>query len=222
MEPMDNKKNLVISVSYQLYDVTDGQNELLEQTTDDRPFSFISGLGIALDAFEKQIVAHGQGENFDFTLTPAEAYGDYVDERVIDLDKSIFTIDGHFDDKHVYPDAIIPLQNENGQRFNGQVVEVTTDKVKIDLNHPLAGRTLNFRGQVIENREASNDELAAYVQQLQGGCGGCGGGCDDCESGCGHHEGKHHGDGHCGHHGEGHGDGHCGHHGDGGCCHQEK
>ena len=212
---MDNKTNKLITVSYQLYDVTDGQNELLEQTTDGQPFSFISGLGIALDAFEQAIMPLEKGADFDFTLTPQQAYGDYVDERVLGLDKNIFTVDGHFDDKHVYPDAIIPLQNADGQRFNGQVVEVTADKVKIDLNHPLAGRTLNFRGQIIESREASNEELSAYVAQLQGGCGGCGGGCDDCESGCGHHDGEG-----CGHHdGEHHhGDGHCGHH-DGGCGH---
>lgn len=210
-------ENKLITVSYQLYDASTDKPVLIEQTTDDQPFSFISGLGIALDAFEQAVTPLAKGESFDFTLSPAQAYGEYVDERVVSLDKSIFTVDGHFDDKHVYPNAIIPLQNAEGQRFNGQVMDVTADAVKIDLNHPLAGRTLNFRGAVIENREATNDELSAFVNHMQGGCGGCGGGCDDCESGgCGHHDGEHHG---CGHHdGEHHGDGHCGHH-DGGCGH---
>ncbi len=48
------------------------------------------------------------------------------------------------------------------------MIENYHDKVKVDLNHPLAGRTLNFQGEIIESREASNDEMAAFVGQLSG------------------------------------------------------
>lgn len=52
---MDNKTNRLISLAYQLYDTTDGEHTLVEQTAEGRPFTFISGMGIALDAFEKQM-----------------------------------------------------------------------------------------------------------------------------------------------------------------------
>lgn len=209
---MEKQANKYIKASYQLYDVTDGTRELIEQTSDEAPFSFISGMGILLESFERQVADLAVGEKFDFELSPEQAYGEHVDNRVVDLDKEIFVVDGHFDDKNIYPDAIVPLQNEDGNRFNGQVVEITADKVKIDLNHPLAGRTLNFCGEILESREASNEEVATFVGQLsgQGGCGcegGCGSGCGDHgeEGGCcGQH--KHDGGHHCG-----------GHQG-GGCC----
>ena len=77
-------------------------------------------------------------------------------------------------------------------------MDITDDKVKMDLNHPLAGKTLNFKGRVLEKREASNQEIQNLVNFLSGeggcGCGDCGGGCGDHECG-GHHD---HGCG-CGH-----------------------
>lgn len=50
---MDKAQNKFMSVVYQLYTVTDGENTLEEQTGDDRPFEFITGFGVALDAFEQ-------------------------------------------------------------------------------------------------------------------------------------------------------------------------
>lgn len=103
------------------------------------------------------------------------------------MDKSIFEIDGKFDDKHIFVDAIIPLQNEDGNRFMGQVLAITDEKVRVDLNHPLAGKELNFVGEVVECREASNEEIQSLINSLSGGgchggCGNCGGNCD---GGCG-------------------------------------
>lgn len=191
------QKNKFISVSYTLYDTTGGKSELIEQTSPNRNFTFISGMGITLPAFEEAIINLGKGERFDFTLSPEDAYGEHYDQRIIDLDKSIFTINGKFDSQHVQVGAIIPLQNEDGNHFNGVVLEIGGSKVKIDLNHPLAGMTLNFKGEIAENRDATTEEMEQMMRH-EGGCGGCHGKCG----------------GHCGE------DGHCGdggHCGEGGC-----
>lgn len=203
---MNQNSNKYIAVSYKLYDITDGKSELLEETSIDRPFDFISGVGIALEAFEEAVLPLGEGEKFDFTLSPDKAYGEYVKERVLELDKNIFSIDGKFDSEHVTKGAVLPLQNADGNRFNGLVLDITDNNVVIDLNHPLAGKTLRFTGAIEKSREASAEEVGAYIDALKGHhCGGhCGGGCGGhCEGGC---DGEHHKDGDCG----------CG--GDGECC----
>ena len=187
-----------MAVSYTLYTV-DGENrEKIEEAPTTKPFEFISGFGVTLDEFEKNIVELEPGAQFDFELTKEQAYGDYETTRVLDLDRSIFQINGHFDHENIFVDAIVPLQNEEGNRFYGRVMDITDDKVKMDLNHPLAGKTLNFKGRVLEKREASNQEIQNLVNFLSGeggcGCGDCGGGCGDHECG-GHHD---HGCG-CGH-----------------------
>ena len=180
-------KNKFIVLSYSLYDTTkgdDGNEVLIEKTADERPFIFVSGMGATLPSFEEQVINLEKGAEFDFELTPDQAYGDRFEERIIELDKQIFTINGQFDAQHVQVGAVIPLQNEDGNRFLGMVLAIGDDKVKIDLNHPLAGKKLNFCGEVLENREATAEEVAHMGKLLSGEAGGgCGGNCGDCKDG---------------------------------------
>lgn len=178
---MDNK-NQYMEVSYQLFVDGERGEELMEEAPTTRPFQWITGFGYALDAFESQLVNLARGAAFDFVIPKEQAYGDYVEERVLDLAREMFCIDGKFDDEHIYPEAIIPLQNEDGQRFFGRVVEIGADKVKVDLNHPLAGEQLHFKGRVLENRPATNKEIEQMLPRCSGGCGGD---CGDCGGGCG-------------------------------------
>ena len=181
-------ENKFIALAYKLYTIDEGERDLAEEATTQRPFIFISGLGMALEAFEQQVVALQAGDKFDFTLSVDQAYGPYDEEYVIDIPKSAFMINGKFDSQHVVKDAVLPLQSNEGERFNGVVVEVKDDVVVIDLNHPMAGCELHFVGEVLENREASPQEYSQAVNMLSGG--GCGGGCGSC-GGCGSEGGCH-------------------------------
>lgn len=173
-----------------------------EEATSEDPFVFISGFGTTIPGFEKEIEKLSKGDSFDFTIPCAEAYGEYVDARVITLARDIFTVNGVFDANMIYEGAIIPLQNEDGMRFMGKVLSIDDANVKVDLNHPLAGYDLNFAGNVAECREASNEEITQMINRLSGG--GCHGGCGGCGGGCNSGEGSCDGDG-------------CGNCGDGGC-----
>lgn len=199
--------NKYVTVAYELYTDNDkGIHELVEKAPIEHPFQFISGLGIALDSFESKILALAEGETFDFVLKVDEAYGPYEQDHVIELPKDTFAINGRFDKDMVYPGAVLPLVNADGMRFQGLVLELKDNTVIIDLNHPLAGKDLHFKGQVVTMRDATNEEIQALINHE--GCN-CGGDCEGgCESGCGghHHE---HGEGEC-----------CGkhEHGKGECC----
>lgn len=199
--------NKYVTVAYELYTDNDkGIHELVEKAPIEHPFQFISGLGIALDSFESKILALAEGETFDFVLKVDEAYGPYEQDHVIELPKETFAINGRFDKDMVYPGAVLPLVNADGMRFQGLVLELKNNTVIIDLNHPLAGKDLHFKGQVVTMRDATNEEIQALINHE--GCN-CGGDCEGgCEGGCGghHHE---HGEGEC-----------CGkhEHGKGECC----
>lgn len=202
---MDTTSSKYITVAYELYTDYNGKNELVEKAPAEHPFQFISDMGTTLDAFEAQIKPLQKGEKFDFTLSVEEAYGEYEQERVLELNKDIFKINGKFDNEHIYPGSVVPLMNNDGARFNGTIVEVKDNTVTVDLNHPLAGKALHFIGEVTENRDATKEEIQNLLNMLsgEGGCGGCGGGC--CGGGCdddddccgGHHEGGCCGGGHC-------------------------
>lgn len=199
--------NKYVTVAYELYTDNDkGIHELVEKAPIEHPFQFISGLGIALDSFESKILALAEGEAFDFVLKVDEAYGPYEQDHVIELPKETFAFNGRFDKDMVYPGAVLPLVNADGMRFQGLVLELKDNTVIIDLNHPLAGKDLHFKGQIVTMRDATNEEIQALINHE--GCN-CGGDCEGgCEGGCGghHHE---HGEGEC-----------CGkhEHGKGECC----
>lgn len=211
--------NKYVTVAYELYTDNDkGIHELVEKAPIEHPFQFISGLSIALDSFESKILAMAEGEAFDFVLKVDEAYGPYEQERVIELPKETFAINGRFDKDMVYPGAVLPLVNADGMRFQGLVLELKDNTVIIDLNHPLAGKDLHFKGQVVTMRDATNEEIQALINHEGCNCGG------DCEGGCeggrgGHHH--EHGEGCCGKHE--HGEGECcgkHEHGEGCGCHK--
>ena len=88
-------------------------------------------------------------------------------------------------------------------RFEGLVLDVKESTVKLDLNHPLAGRDLPLCGKVVTARDATPEEIQGMINMMSGeGCGcGCGHDHGDDHECCGGH-GHHHHD-----HDHGHGEG---------------
>ena len=72
--------NKYIAVSYKLNTVDGNEKEFIEEATAERPFQFISGFGVTLEAFEREIIDIEKGGTFCFQLNKDEAYGDH--ERV--------------------------------------------------------------------------------------------------------------------------------------------
>lgn len=178
----------IVSVTYDLTVEEDGQKDLMERATKEQPLTFMFGMGMMLDAFEKHLDGLQVGDKFSFTLTPEEAYGEYFEDRVAEVPKNVFIIDGKFDDENIVEGATLPMMTGDGQRINGAVLEITPEVVVMDFNHPLAGETLTFDGEVIDVHEATPEEIAAMMQPEGGcNCGGCDGDCDDHdhEHGCG-------------------------------------
>lgn len=183
--------------------------EEIEKTSPERPFTFLFGVGQLLPEFEKNIAGKEAGYKFDFYLSPSQAYGEYQDELVVSLPKKYFCDpQGKFLSQFVMEGGEVPLQNENGDIIQATVEKITDTEVVCDVNHPLAGMTLHFVGEVTEVRDATEEDKKRYMQQMTGHaechCGGsCGGGncsgdCGSCgEGGCGGN--GHHHSGGCGH-----------------------
>ena len=179
-------ENLYIETSYQLFSVDGDKKELVEATQEGRPFVFISGMGFTLTKFEEELSKLSKGQDYTISMTPDEAYGERNENMVDELDKSMFCVDGgKFDEEMFHVGAVIPLQNSEGAMFYGTITKITDKKVVIDINHPLAGKNLLFEGKVLENRQATKEELTSFVNAMNNegcGCGSCG---DDCGCGCG-------------------------------------
>lgn len=209
-------QNSVVELIYELE--TDGQT--VDRCTAEKPLGFIFGTGYLLPKFEENIAGLEPGSSFAFTLTPEEGYGVSDPERIIDLPKEAFIIEGQMRDDLMVVGNTIPLVNGMGGVVPGRIVEVGESTVRIDINHPMADKTLNFSGTIVSVREATDSELTdgLFGEKVRHSCHGCGH--------CHHDDGGNCGEGHCGegHCGEGHcSEGHCnGEDGDCGHCHHEE
>lgn len=180
-----NEKKSFVALTYDLYVGEENEKELMEQATEEQPLTFYTGLGMMLDKFEAEIAPLKVGDSFDFVIPVDDAYGEYEDEKIIELPKNIFEVDGAIDEEMIAEGNMVPLVDSEGNRINASIVSVGEDIVTVDINHPLAGEDLHFVGKVIEMREATEEELKAVFSS---GCGCGSGGCDsgDCGSGgCG-------------------------------------
>lgn len=172
-----------VSLVYDLYKVAaDGKETLVHQSDPSDPEVIIFGVTQGVIApLEKALDGLQKNDSFDVVADSEEAFGPYLEENVVELDKDLFTVDGKFDSEMVAVGKAVPMLTADGMRIMGIVKEVSDDKVKMDFNHPLAGSTIRFKGKVLEVREPSADELRMATGE---GCCGCGSGCDCKEGDC--------------------------------------
>ena len=149
----------------------------LDSSANTEPLGYVHGRGYLIPGLEAQLEGKAPGDKFSCTIQPKDGYGERDERLVAELPKDRFETDD---------------QIEVGMQFQVMtpagptivtVIEVNGDRIKIDGNHEMAGKVLNFDIEVVEVRDTTEEELA----QLESGCGGCGGGgCGDCGGeGCG-------------------------------------
>lgn len=164
-----------VALSYTL--MVDG--EVADQASAEHPLTFVFGSGYLLPEFEKNLEGKQKGEKFEFTLTPANGYGEINPQMIVELPHDSFRIDGHIEEGLLTIGNQIPMQTSDGANLLGIITEVGENTVKMDFNHPMAGKTLDFSGEIIEVRDAREEDYPHF-----GAHGGCGCGCESDESGC--------------------------------------
>jgi FKBP-type peptidyl-prolyl cis-trans isomerase SlyD len=146
----------VVSLTYDLYVKEDNGSEgLVESATEEQPLTFLFGAGQMLPKFEENLSDLSTGDPYEFRLSAEDAYGNYDDEAVASLPKEMFQ---GTDIPEI--GSMLPLQDNHGNHFQGQVVSIAEDSVIVDLNHPMAGQELHFKGKIVNVRPATPEELS--------------------------------------------------------------
>ena len=110
------------------------------------PLQFIIGQKQVIEGFESGVVGLGAGEQVTVKIDPKDAYGPYHDEYVYELSKTQIpeNIDLEVGNK------ITARHDKEKGTLDLVIIEVGDDTVKLDANHPLAGKTLIFDIEVLE------------------------------------------------------------------------
>jgi FKBP-type peptidyl-prolyl cis-trans isomerase SlyD len=152
-------QNTVVSLNYRLTKNNEA-GELIEETYGNQPLTFIYGIGMMIPKFEQELNGLKAGDKFSFGIAAADAYGVNDPNMVVNVPMDIFKgQDGKVDSEVVKVGNVLPMQDNQGNRMNGKIIEIAGDQVRMDFNHPLAGQDLHFTGDIISTREATKEEL---------------------------------------------------------------
>ena len=155
---MHIKNQVVVALKYTLR-LDDKFGDVIEIVKDDEPMIFLNQSGSMLDSFESNIADLEKGDRFDFTLDKEEAYGELKDEYIVEVPMESFEINGKIDKEIIKKGNEINMHDEDDNIMHGEILAISTDKVKVDFNHPLAGEVLHFKGEIIGVRPATPEEL---------------------------------------------------------------
>ncbi len=165
------------------YTVSLPEGDVLESSEGEAPLEVVYGSGGIIPGLERELGGMAPGDEKQVVVEPGDAYGERNDEAVVTVPRDSFP-----QDQPLEPGMMFHMRRQDGTIQYATILEDLGEELKMDFNHPLAGKTLHFKVKIVDVLEPS------------AGCGcGCGGGA-------GH-----------GHGGHGHGDG-CGGHGGGGGC----
>ncbi len=109
------------------------------------PLEFKVGSGQLLRKLEDAIIGMNIGEEKEIVLSPDDAYGEHKSEFLKEISKNYFPAD-----QEIEPGTFFMMVMQDGRQTPVRINSVSGDIVTIDLNHPLAGKTLIFKIKVIE------------------------------------------------------------------------
>ncbi len=144
---MQITKNTVAAIHYTL---RDNEGNVIDTSSGREPLNYLHGAGNLIAGMEEGLEGKSKGDKFQLKIEPAKGYGEKDPAMVQQVPRSAFG------DQDVRP----------GMKFStnhGNVVTVThvgLESVTVDANHELAGVELNFDVEVMEVRNATNEEIS--------------------------------------------------------------
>ncbi|AQZ82625.1 FKBP-type peptidyl-prolyl cis-trans isomerase SlyD [Acinetobacter calcoaceticus] len=141
--------NHVVSFHYKL---TNAEGETLDQSQGE-PLAYLHGAGNIIPGLENALTGKTVGEKFTVNVPAAEGYGEYNPDLVQEVPAQMFQ-----GVENIQPGMQFQAQTDDGVQIV-TVKAVEGDNIVVDANFPLAGQDLTFEVEIVEIREASEEEL---------------------------------------------------------------
>ena len=157
MQIADNK---IVLIHYTLSNLDD---EVMDSSAGGEPLAYLHGKGSIVPGLEKELLGKKAGDKVKVEVSPEEGYGELNEELIQEVERAAF-------------EGVEAI--EVGMRFMAQtawgqqpvvVTAVTEETVIVDGNHPLADQSLKFDVEVVEVRDASEEELEHGHAHGEGG-----------------------------------------------------
>ncbi|MFA6023365.1 MAG: peptidylprolyl isomerase [Candidatus Pacearchaeota archaeon] len=133
------------------------------------PLEFVVGAGMVIPGFDKAVENMEKGQEKKFHIEAKDAYGEKREELIKTIPK------GENFPPQAKEGMMIGVGPSPDRQIPAVIVKITDKEVTLDLNHPLAGKNLNFNIKVLDVKDASEEEHECNCKEGED-CE-----CEDCE-----------------------------------------
>jgi FKBP-type peptidyl-prolyl cis-trans isomerase SlyD len=162
-------KNSFVTIDYLIHL---GKEETYPPDGKPEAISFCMGWGAMPPGLEEALIGMAVNDHKVITLAAEQAYGKFDDELVMEVPRADFGLE-----VELRPGLVFETENEEGQPVYFIVQEVGPESVRIDFNHPLAGKNLEVAFTIRQVREATPEDLKEHHTCT----------CSECQEGGSHH-----------------------------------
>ena len=124
----------------------DGQ--IVDSNFSQAPASFVFGDGSLLPDFEAALLGMSVGQEASFVMSPEKAFGAHNESNIQRMPRSQFSMD-------LEEGMVVSFADMSKNELPGVIAEISEKEVVVDFNHPLAGRSLTFRAQIVAVEEVA-------------------------------------------------------------------
>jgi len=150
---MKVEKNNKVIIEYEgRFDSKDG--EIFDTSKGKQPLTFIAGIGMVVPGFDNAVLGMDKDEEKEIILKPEQAYGEYRDELKQKVPRNVLP-----KDQEPKKDMMMMVGAPNGQQMPAKIVDVDDENITLDLNPPLAGKTLYFKIKMLNFEEFDISQL---------------------------------------------------------------
>jgi FKBP-type peptidyl-prolyl cis-trans isomerase 2 len=142
--------------------------DIFDSSKGREPLEFIAGHKQVIAGFDEAVIGMKKGEEKEFHIEAKKAYGEPRPELMKEIPKTAIQAD-----REMEAGMIIGMTTPDGHQIPLIIKEVKKDTVLLDMNHPLAGKNLNFKIKILDISEASEEHECNCREE--GDCG------EDCE-----------------------------------------
>ncbi len=142
--------DVVVTIEYEL--VVD--NEIADSSEEEGPLEYLQGHHNVIPGLEAELLGMKVGESKKIVVAPADGYGEYIKDEVLDVPLTEFP-----EDLPLEVGLELEVTDDDGFIMLVTVVKVSEETVQLDANHPLAGKDLYFDVKVIDLRAATAEEI---------------------------------------------------------------
>lgn len=145
MSKIENNKVVRVHYTGTLPDT----GEVFDSSEGREPLTFLVGHRQMIPGFERELMGKELGEKVEFTLSPEDAYGEHNPDAIQQVPLEMFG--------GIKPEIGMTLMSDMGPF---RVTEVGDELITVDFNHALAGKSLTFNVEVVELRDATEEEIS--------------------------------------------------------------